>query len=73
MKDTETSALPSVGALEEMIDSQPTDEKPATEHMKGWALIGLTAAFMSIGFVLALDNTILGLCCVLQPSSDLCG
>lgn len=36
-------------------------EQRRTAHMQGWALASLTFAFMAICFVLALDNTILGL------------
>ncbi|KAF7117596.1 hypothetical protein CNMCM5793_006688 [Aspergillus hiratsukae] len=35
------------------------EEQPATGYMQGWALASLTLAFMSICFVLAIDNTIL--------------
>ncbi|KAL0930159.1 MFS transporter [Colletotrichum truncatum] len=43
----------------DVVDNQQSEQKQATEHMKGWALASLTLAFMSICFVLALDNTIL--------------
>lgn len=35
-------------------------EQNATEYLQGWALIWLTVAFMTVCFVLALDNSILG-------------
>ena len=37
-----------------------SEEKHEAQHLQGWALASLTVAFMCIGFVLALDNTILG-------------
>ena len=40
------------------IDNRESEEH--REYMRGWALACLTLAFMSICFVLALDNTILG-------------
>jgi hypothetical protein len=41
--------------------NQEQQQQPTTAYMQGWALVFLTAAFMAICFVLALDNTILGL------------
>lgn len=41
-------------------DQKQSDDPPATGYMHGWALASLTVAFMSICFVLAIDNTILG-------------
>ncbi|KAJ5751142.1 hypothetical protein N7533_008170 [Penicillium manginii] len=40
-------------------NTQESEEHPTTEYMQGWALALLTVAFMSICFVLAIDNTIL--------------
>lgn len=50
-------------------DDQQNDEEHATEHMQGSALASLSLAFMSVCFVLALDNTILGLCFSLNPAN----
>ncbi|KAF2705149.1 MFS general substrate transporter [Pleomassaria siparia CBS 279.74] len=47
------------GVTADVTDTQQSEEQPATEHMQGWALASLTLAFMSICFVLAIDNTIL--------------
>jgi hypothetical protein len=47
-------------AISDMAEFQQSEEQPATQHMQGWALTFLTIAFMSICFVLAIDNTILG-------------
>lgn len=41
-------------------NTEQSEEQPATGYMQGWALASLTAAFMAICFVLAIDNTILG-------------
>ncbi|KAL3434848.1 MFS general substrate transporter [Aspergillus tetrazonus] len=40
-------------------NTEQSEEQPATGYMQGWALASLTAAFMAICFVLAIDNTIL--------------
>ncbi|KAL4900466.1 hypothetical protein BDW74DRAFT_188295 [Aspergillus multicolor] len=40
-------------------DLEENSEPATTGHMHGWALASLTLAFMSICFVLAIDNTIL--------------
>ncbi|KAL4755905.1 MDR family MFS transporter [Aspergillus foveolatus] len=40
-------------------NTEQSEEQPATGHMQGWTLTSLTAAFMAICFVLAIDNTIL--------------
>ena len=50
-----------VEATVDGIDDRQAEEEPVVEYMQGWALASLTLAFMSICFVLALDNTILGL------------
>lgn len=42
------------------IDDQQNEEEHTVKYIQGWALASLTLAFMSICFVLALDNTILG-------------
>lgn len=48
-----------VAATEEPKDGAPNDEeKPA--YLEGWALWYLGMALMSSGFILSLDNTILG-------------
>lgn len=47
-----------VGVTADIIDNQHSEEPH--EYLRGWALAALTLAFMSICFVLALDNTILG-------------
>lgn len=46
----------------EQVDNQQqqNEEQRTAGHMHGWALASLTLAFMSVCFVLALDNTILG-------------
>ncbi|KAH8722588.1 major facilitator superfamily domain-containing protein [Phaeosphaeriaceae sp. PMI808] len=56
-------------AIADVTDTQQSEEQPATEHMQGWALASLTLAFMSICFVLAIDNTILATA-IPQISSD---
>jgi hypothetical protein len=50
-----------VGVTADMTEIQHAEEGDAPAYLEGWALISLTLAFMSISFVLALDNTILGL------------
>lgn len=49
-----------VGVTADMADNPQSEEKHSAEYLQGWALTSLTLAFMSICFVLALDNTILG-------------
>jgi len=55
---TAKSSGPAKAPIEE-VDNQQNEEQRTTGHMHGWALASLTLAFMSICFVLALDNTIL--------------
>jgi hypothetical protein len=50
-------------------NTQESEEHPTTEYMQGWALALLTVAFMSICFVLAIDNTILGSCFIIARGS----
>lgn len=57
------------GTTTEVTDTQQSEEQPATKYMQGWALASLTLAFMSICFVLAIDNTILATA-IPQISSD---
>ncbi|KAH7322469.1 major facilitator superfamily domain-containing protein [Stachybotrys elegans] len=57
-KATETATLPTTTALNSH-DVEHVDEEPKGGYMQGWALGTLVLAFMSISFVLALDNTIL--------------
>ncbi|WQF80414.1 Putative major facilitator superfamily, MFS transporter superfamily [Colletotrichum destructivum] len=64
---TETSRP--AGVTADGIDNQQSEEQHAAEHMQGWALASLTMAFMSVCFVLALDNTILATA-IPQISSD---
>jgi hypothetical protein len=40
--------------------TQPNGDAP--EYLTGWALISLALALMGSAFLLALDNTILGMC-----------
>ncbi|KAA8613358.1 ProP Permease of the major facilitator superfamily [Pyrenophora tritici-repentis] len=47
------------GTNPDLAETQQSEEQPATKHIQGWALASLTIAFMSICFVLAIDNTIL--------------
>lgn len=56
--EAETSRPVEVAA--DRIANQQNEEQHAAGHMQGWVLASLTLAFMSICFVLALDNTILG-------------
>ncbi|KAK6220302.1 hypothetical protein QIS74_05804 [Colletotrichum tabaci] len=64
---TETSRP--AGVTADGIDNQQSEGQHAAEHMQGWALASLTLAFMSVCFVLALDNTILATA-IPQISSD---
>lgn len=48
------------GVNTDMTDT--TEAQTAIRYMHGWALASLTLVFMSICLVLAIDNTILGLC-----------
>ncbi|OBR12567.1 MFS transporter [Colletotrichum higginsianum IMI 349063] len=57
------------GVTADGIDNQQSEGQHAAEHMQGWALASLTLAFMSVCFVLALDNTILATA-IPQISSD---
>lgn len=50
------------GVTVDVTDTWQSEEQLATQYMQGWALASLTLAFMSICFVLAIDNTILGSC-----------
>lgn len=57
---------PPVGVTTDETENQQSKgeqsgEQEPTAYMRGWALASLTSAFMAICFVLALDNTILGL------------
>lgn len=70
MTKAETKVSQTVEAVANEVDSRRVgspDESPdetqeaAKSALTGWALASLTVAFMSICFVLALDNTILGL------------
>ena len=60
MKSISLDTVRPVGANPDLAETQPSEEQPATKHVQGWALASLTIAFMSICFVLAIDNTILG-------------
>jgi hypothetical protein len=74
MTSNSVEANPPVGVTADMIDNQQSgndnqqsgndnhQSEEEHEYMRGWALTSLTMAFMSICFVLALDNTILGSC-----------
>ncbi|KAJ5988012.1 hypothetical protein N7481_003222, partial [Penicillium waksmanii] len=53
-----SEGAPPGGVTADGTDTQESEE-PTTEYMQGWALVSLTPAFMSICFVLAIDNTIL--------------
>ena len=58
-KITETAEPPNLTSPDTR-DAVPVEDELKTEYMQGWALATLVLAFMSISFVLALDNTILG-------------
>lgn len=58
--DPVSESAPPGGLTADGTDTHESEEQPTTEYMQGWALVSLTAAFMSICFVLAIDNTILG-------------
>ncbi|PLB36806.1 MDR family MFS transporter [Aspergillus candidus] len=58
MDSTPEPARPD-GVTAGVTDTEDNAEQPATGYMHGWALASLTVAFMSICFVLAIDNTIL--------------
>lgn len=60
MTNTTLKTSQLAGATEDVTGRSQGGEQPATKHMQGWALASLTLAFMSICFVLAIDNTILG-------------
>ncbi|KAJ0160977.1 putative HC-toxin efflux carrier TOXA [Colletotrichum tanaceti] len=66
---TETQTSRPAGVSAGGIDNQQSQEQHTAEHMQGWALASLTLAFMSVCFVLALDNTILATA-IPQISSD---
>ncbi|KAL4890594.1 MFS general substrate transporter [Aspergillus ambiguus] len=57
--DIELETARPAGLTTDGTDTKKDEEQPATRYMQGWALASLTAAFMSICFVLAIDNTIL--------------
>lgn len=65
MDSTPEPARPN-GVTAGVTDTEDNAEQPATGYMHGWALASLTVAFMSICFVLAIDNTILGSCPTLR-------
>jgi hypothetical protein len=50
---------PPTGGITGITNTKDPDDQPETRYMQGWALASLTLAFMSICFVLAIDNTIL--------------
>lgn len=60
----------STGAKEHN-DSQPNDEDITSGYLEGWALKSLVLALMSSGFMLSLDDTILGMdfrvCIIARP------
>ncbi|PKY00108.1 MFS general substrate transporter [Aspergillus campestris IBT 28561] len=58
MESAPESARPD-GVTADVTDIEDNEEQPETGYMHGWALASLTVAFMSICFVLAIDNTIL--------------
>lgn len=61
MTDTASETISPVDESPNVTDTtRSSGERPATQYMQGWALASLTLAFMSICFVLAIDNTVLG-------------
>lgn len=60
MASVEVEPRGPVGVTGDALENQQSEEEQDAKYMQGWALVSLTVAFMSISFVLALDNTILG-------------
>jgi hypothetical protein len=48
-------------AIGENVETMAEENGESHEYLTGWALISLAAALMGSGFMLALDNTILGM------------
>ncbi|KAL4751942.1 hypothetical protein BDW72DRAFT_172484 [Aspergillus terricola var. indicus] len=59
MIETAPETTRPAGVDTNVTDTKESEEQPATGYMQGWALASLTVAFMSICFILAIDNTIL--------------
>lgn len=56
-----TAADTTISAIADMAEMQQTEQDKASAYMEDRTLVFLCVAFMSVSFVLALDNTILGL------------